>query len=161
MIRRVTTIVLAGVIMMTVASSSALAANVHLKKGSLQFTDNGLTLSATGALAGLGNEDIQVILTATGDVSATCSNPAGHQAPGQNPADVTLTGVQNIPSTSIKNGNVRFDVTTGAPEQPTWDEAGCPNRRWTAEITDVDFTSATLTVIQDGETVLERTSTNV
>ena len=161
MMRRLTTLVLTFIIITTVASSFALAASVHYKKGSPSFTDEGLTLSATGTLAGLGNEDIQVILTAVGDVSATCTNQGGNQAPGQNPADVTLTGVQNIPATSVKNGTVTFDVTTGAPAQPTWDEAGCPNKNWTAEITDVDFTMATLEVVQGGEVVLYTVTTNV
>jgi hypothetical protein len=72
---------------------------------------------------------------------------------------VTLTGVQNIPATQIKNGNVTFNVTTGAPAQPTAAEAGCPNANWTAQITDVEFTSATISVKQGGVTVFSRSFT--
>lgn len=132
-------------------SAVALGANVHFKHGSPVFSDQGLFLNASGGLTGLGNGDVVITLTATGQPVATCTNPSGKtQPPGQNPAEVTLSGVQALPAADIKNGNLDFSVNTGSPTTPIAGAPDCPGSSWTEDITDVIFSGhpATITVYQ-------------
>jgi hypothetical protein len=137
--------------MVAVMSTAAFAANAHLKQhDGPTFTDNDVTLSMTVSYVGLGNFNTKQTLIAQGNVTATCTNPAGAtQPPGQNPAPVTLGGTTVIPAANIKNGNVTITTTTNAPTSPIVGAPGCPNTKWTETITDVAFTSATFTLIQD------------
>lgn len=150
------TIVAIGVSL--IAAGAVLAASVHLKPPNRNptFVDNGLYLSSAGSLAGLGNGDVVVSLSALGKAIATCTNPAGaNQPPGQNPADVALTGTQIIPEGEIKNGNVNFSVQTTSPDpNPIPGAPDCPNPQWTERITDVLFTNASLTVEQPASVVV-------
>lgn len=134
------------------------ASNVHLKGGANAepaFQDLGLALQASGALAGLGNGDVLVTLTAQADVTSTCTNQGGNEAPGQNPAPVTVSGSQAIPEAELKNGTTPFDVQTVPPVAIIPGAPDCPNPNWTERITDLSFTSATITVEQPfGTTVL-------
>jgi hypothetical protein len=140
---------------------TALAANVHLKGGGSAepaFNDQGLTLNGSGALVGLGNGDVLVILSATADPQGQCCNPSGGcKVPGQNPAPVQVTGSQAIPASEVKNGTVNFSVTTQPPATPIAGAPDCPNSSWTENITGMSFTSATITVMQNGQTVFTTT----
>jgi hypothetical protein len=147
--RRSAIVAIATFMTLTLGSSTALAANVHFKHGSPVFTDQGVTLKASGALTGLGNGDVVITVTARGTPTASCTNPAGAtQPPGQNPAEVVLTGVQGFPAADIKNGNLSFSVETAPPVSPIPGAPDCPNPKWTEAITDMAFTEATITVYQ-------------
>jgi hypothetical protein len=132
------------------------AANVHFKGGNPTFSQQGFTLCSSGALAGLGNQDITVQLIASGTGSTVCTNKGGNNPPGQQ-VPVSTVGTQSIAASEIKNGTVSFHVCTQPPSQPTAKEAGCPNNNFTATITSVSFSSATITVVQGGQTVLQQT----
>jgi hypothetical protein len=149
--RRFTVVFLTGLLAVALTATAAQAANPHLKgRDAVSFTDNGLTLSATVSYAGLGNFDTLQVLTATGNPTATCTNPAGAtQPPGQNPAPVTTTGTTPVNAGDIKNGNVTISTTTAPPTSPIPGAPGCPNPMWTETITNVAFTSATIRLFQD------------
>ena len=146
----------AGAVLALSVGSSALASNVHFKSGSVPtFKDNGLTLTSTGSLTGLGNSDVTVNLTADGQPIATCTNPSGANQPaGQNPAKFVVSGSVTIPGSFIKNGNLNFSVTTNAPPTPVPGAPGCPNKNWTETIVDVVFAHPAISVVQGGSTVL-------
>lgn len=149
---------LAGSMLALLTVSAAAAANPHYVVEPT-FTDNGTTVTAAGKIAGVGNQDVTFVLTASGSATVICTNPGGNVAPGQT-QQVTTSGTTTI--TPTKNGNVVFSVTTQEPPQPTdATDAGCPNDKWTASIQDVDFSSATLEVFQGGQeiTSLERSTT--
>ena len=134
----------------------ALASNVHLKgRSTPAFTDQGLVLNATAALAGLGSGDVLIVLNARANPTANCCTPGGScKVPGQNPAPIDVSGSESIPASEVKNGNVTFSVTTSAPRSPVPGAPDCPNAGWRETITDMAFTSATVTVMQAGSTVL-------
>ncbi len=124
------------------------------------FIDKGLSLEATGALTGLEDQDAEVVLDATGTARMSCTNPSGRQPRGQNKPNkghLTLTGSQTIAAGEIKNGHATFDLATTTAAERTARELGCPNNKWSATITDVSFTSATITVLQHGNVVLRKT----
>lgn len=154
------TVVLALVTAFAITAVTVEAVSIHFKGGqgtNPTFTDNGLTLSSSGTLSGLGTSGFTVTLNATGTPDATCTNPGGSsKVPGQNPASVSVTGSVNInPSRVDKNGNADYAVTTAAPAQPANGTAGgCPGANWTATITDMHWTSATITVVQGNVTAV-------
>jgi len=142
------TIVAVVVTALTVAAAASAAA--HFTNGGQPVcTDVGLQLNCTAEVAGLGNETVDATVDAQGTaVGVTCTSPGGNTAPGQNPAlPVNPSGSQTIHNP--KNGRASIDVTTNTPTV-TPQQAGCPNKNWRTSISDVIFSSYTLTISQGG-----------
>jgi hypothetical protein len=134
-----------------VAAASAVSPHLKGTKNNPAFTDNILRLTASVSYAGLGNFDTLQNLSASASPTGECINPGSgeHRPLGQNPAEVDVTGSTAVPAGDIKNGNVSISTTTDAPVTPVAGAPDCPNPNWIENITDMAFTSATITLFQD------------
>jgi hypothetical protein len=122
----------------------ALAQSGHFV-GTPTCTDEGTTVECSGKVAGLGGTTFTITVSAQGTASVTCTNPAGNVAPGQS-FSTGVTGTSG-PFATPRNGQARFTVESNAPSAPA---GSCPNPKWTATVTDVEFTSdATITLFED------------
>jgi hypothetical protein len=115
--------------------------------GAPECTDEGTTVECTGKVAGLGGTTFEITIAAPGIASVECTNPGGNVAPGQDTA-VTVAGTTG-PQPTPRNGAFVFTIETDDPE-PLPPTPTCPNNQWTPEIVDVTFTTATLTLFEDG-----------
>lgn len=110
------------------------------------------SLIADGSAFGLGNSDWLIELDASGHASVICTNPGKNPVPGQSYPHVDGTGVQEIPQESLtKNGKAPFSVRTTPEEELnpyiSWQEGGCPNSKWTAQIDFVYWEHAVVSLI--------------
>jgi hypothetical protein len=144
--RRAGIIAALSVLLVALVAVPVLAQNPHFIRGPV-FRDLGTQLRVTGTVAGLGNENIDVVVDATGVATVECTNPGGNVAPGQ---DTTVDVSGEASDVQVKNGRATFTVVTAEPTV-TGAEA-CPNPAWTAEVTDVEFTEATITIFQPAGT---------
>lgn len=148
--RRFTTTTFLILLVLALGMAPALAQSGHFLTGggnAPQCTDIGTQVECSGKVAGLGGTTFEITIEADGIASVECRNPGGNVAPGQDTA-VTVEGSTD-PLPTPRNGQFRFTVTTDDPE-PLPPTPTCPNAQWTAEIVDVTFTTATLTLFEDG-----------
>lgn len=109
--------------------------------------DIGTQVSCNGKVAGLGGTTFEITVSAVGIASIECENPGGNVAPGQD-TEATVNGSSG-PLPTPRNGQYRFNVTTNEPPPPP-PTPTCPNPMWTPHVIDVAFTTATLTLVEDG-----------
>lgn len=123
------------------------AASPHYKKDGqpvCTIASDGSSSCTAGSVSGLGNDNILIVVTVTGEAGTVCHNPGNNNAvPGQNPASGSSTGGTLIDGSQIKNGTVVIPPISTGPvtfTAPSAAEAGCPNSSWTVT---VDTTNAT------------------
>jgi hypothetical protein len=124
--------------------TSASAQSGHFV-GTPTCTDEGTTVECRGKVAGLGSTTFEITVEAPGTATVECTNPGGNVAPGQT-FDTTVAGTSG-PLATPRNGQFRFTVESDTPVAPP---GSCPNPMWTAEVVDVEFGDATITLTEDG-----------
>ena len=142
-IARLLVAAVAALTLLTTFAGAALAQSGHFV-GTPTCTDIGTQVQCSGKVAGLGGTTFTITVEAAGTASVTCTNPAGNVAPGQS-FTTTVVGSSG-PFATPRNGQARFTVTSDVPSAPA---GSCPNPRWTATVTDVTFTTATVTLFED------------
>jgi hypothetical protein len=173
------TLLLATLLVFGLTATAASAASPHLKRGSgisctistTNVTNDTVTCTGSGGMAGLGNADVRFVLSGTGEASYFCKNPGnGNESPGQNkvPATIPPTTV-DVPASSVKNGNLTFfgpggntiGPSVATPVAATGKDAGCPSDSWTTRVAAVFWTSVTVSVQQPaGTEILACTASN-
>ena len=148
--RRIATTTLMILLVLVLGMAPAFAQSGHFLTGggnAPRCEDIGTQVRCTGKVAGLGGTTFEITIEAEGIASVECTNPGGNVAPGQDTA-VTVEGTTD-PQPTPRNGQFRFSITSDDPE-PLPPTPTCPNAQWTAEIVDVTFTTAILSLFEDG-----------
>jgi len=169
---------------LTLAATIALApaaAYAQLAVNGRTFADLGLGLNAAFVLSGFVNlasvcgtdvscqvdeSNLYVHLDASAVATAKCTNPGG-DTPGRHPiplaAPIAVSGSGAIGGQNFTppNGPSSWSISIGAGPPTSLTIVGapdCPNSKWSETISDLAFTSATLSVIQ-GATLLAQYQT--
>ncbi|KON82237.2 hypothetical protein PA01_01720 [Azoarcus sp. PA01] len=126
----------------------AVAQSGHFLEKATNCTDIGTQLACTVKVAGLGGTTFEIEIEGQGVATVECTNPGGNIAPGQT-FEFNALGSSG-PLETPRNGQSRLTVMTAHPAAPA---DSCPNSQWTAEVVDVEFTTATLTLKEDNVVV--------
>jgi hypothetical protein len=156
------------VVAMAASPVLAQTGGTHVTRGgnpSCTISPSGSTVTVTcsSELAGLGNEDLSTLVSATGFATYLCGAPGNENtAKGQNKVPVQFQGSEPtvVPGDQLKNGRATATdtLTLVAPAASTVTpaQAGCPNNQWhVIGPGNITLTSVTYTVTQGG-TTLER-----
>ena len=145
--KRIFSLVAILVLASMIVSPVSAGANIRLAGGANNVVWDLGSLIAEATLVGLGNTDVNVVLTASGIPEITCTNNGTNDVPGQSSPRLTASGEQALSDDDPfrKNGKSPFAVETEDPVL-TWSEAGCPNANWSARVDFIYWTEASITV---------------
>ena len=137
---------LAGGILIAVMVFSTAFAGGGVRLSGVSFSLG--SLISNGFVSGIGKTDVTMVLSASGTPEVVCINGGTNMVPGQSSPKITAQGTENLYGNDAfrKNGKSPYGVETNPPAPLTWDQAGCPNSNWTAEIVFVYWTNATIDV---------------
>jgi hypothetical protein len=167
--RRILLILVSVIAATALTVTAAQAASPHFKKGgepvcTVSGSQASKSTTCSASLAGLGQQTLEIDVTASGFAVYQCSNNGGNTAPGQNKVLVgPVTAPTTIPADQIKNGNVSFTtnpaVLTAANTVPGA-QAGCPNPNWTGVNPTLTVTDISMTISQGGALLFTCTASN-
>ena len=159
--KRLLVLLCAPLLFLVLFTAPAFAAGQHFTHGGVPTctitpvvtaTDTSQNVTCSGELAGLGNVDLVLDLSASGFALYQCQNGGGNIAPGQNKVLVgPATSTTTIPASAIKNGRTPFTTNAAvlsAPLTVSGAVAGCPNANWSGVNPVVTVTSITLKITQ-------------
>src|SRR6266496_5647805 len=159
--KRLLVLLCAPLLFLVVFAAPAFASGQHFTHGGVPTctitpivtaTDTSQNVTCSGELAGLGNVDLRLDLSASGFALYQCQNGGGNTAPGQNKVLAgPATSSTVVPASAIKNGNLMFTTnpaTLTAAPTVSGATAGCPNPNWTGVNPVLTLTSITLLIDQ-------------
>ena len=143
-------------------TQSASAAKAPAFKKDPTFTEIGLRLNVSGAIAGLQPsaehpDDTKVFLTGYGTLTVDCFDASATLLGEATASFGSVQGLQYIPDSQLRSNGTPIGVTTAAPGL-TPEQAGCPSGATYTAARDTTYTIARVVVIQGGLIVLDQTS---
>ena len=131
-------------------AAPAMAQSGHFVTGGAndpQCVDGGVQLTCVGKVAGLGGTTFEITVEAPGTAIVTCTNPSEKNEPPGQDTEILATATTG-PQLTPRNGQYELSLATATPDVPN--TPTCPNPQWTANVVDVVFGDATLTLFEDG-----------
>ena len=143
------------------SAQGASAAKAPAFKKAPVFTEIGLRLNASGAIAGLQPapehpDDTKVFLIGYGTLTVDCFDPSATLLGEATASFGSVQGLQYVPDSQLRPNGTPVGVTTAAPGL-TPEQAGCPGGATYTAARDTTYTTARVVVIQGGLIVLDQT----